>query len=101
MNVDELLEVIEEGLKDVRTQILKQRDPNAAARKARPVEERLNDLEHAVWSVKMELSGTRSTIALLQMNVARLQSLTTEASTKPSPETRRAKGPSRSRARRA
>ena len=74
MDMDELLELIESGLKDVRAQLMKNGDPNAAARKAQPVESRLEELEHAVWMLGMKVESNKSVLKILEMRVARLTS---------------------------
>lgn len=90
MNTDELVSVIEQGLKDVRGEIFKRKHPNTRARKAMPPETRLDELEWKMYAIESDLSRVKSTVHVLEMNVAKLRAANAE-NTKPSPETRRSK----------
>lgn len=120
MNTDELLNVIEQGLKDVRADLLKRKHPDKTVRRAMTPEARLDELEWAMSGVQSDLAVVKSTVRILEMNVAKLKAASAEraagtaavqpagrrrstkaaASTTPSPETHRATAPSRSRGRR-
>lgn len=120
MNTDELLNVIEQGLKDVRADLLSRKHPDKSVRKAMTPEARLNELEWAMSGVQSDLAVVKSTMRMLEMNVAKLKAASAEnaagtaavqpagrrrsskaaTSTKPSPETHRGSAPSKSRGRR-
>jgi uncharacterized coiled-coil protein SlyX len=69
MNVNELLDVIEKGLKEVQREMVAHLGAEAKAQRAKPVEMRIQDLESKIARLKWDLSSCKSSVALSVMRV--------------------------------